>query len=196
MLQTTNHSSDTSHATDDSGARTSAEADDPLGRSSSSADDDEPARERGLVCVLDPQGLLSPPQRGWVSDRAADAMETLGLGGEVRVRLVGDAEMADAHVRHMNVQGTTDVITFDLGSDEGEVDADLLVCVDEARRNAERLGIALERETLLYTVHGILHCAGYDDTDEASHAAMHAREDEVLEAIGVGATFALEGRST
>jgi len=172
----------------------SPDADDPLGRSPSERDDDEPARQRGLVSLSDDRRLLRPDSRAWLSDRAGAALETLGLGGEARVRLVGDAEMADAHERHMNAPGTTDVITFDLGSAPGEIDADLLLCVDEAQRNAARLGIPVERELLLYLVHGVLHCAGYDDADEAGRARMHEREDEVLEAIGVGATFSLEGR--
>jgi len=43
---------------------------------------------------------------------------------------------------------------------------------------------------LLYVVHGVLHCLGHDDHDEAGYASMHALEDRVLYAIGVGATFA------
>lgn len=111
-------------------------------------------------------------------------------GGEVRVRLVRDGEMAAAHERHCGVTGTTDVITFDLNnSGDATLDADLLLCLDEAARQADARGHALTRELLLYILHGALHCLGEDDTDEASSARMHAREDEILKAMGVGATF-------
>ena len=56
----------------------------------------------------------------------------------------------------------------------------------------------VERELLLYIIHGILHCLGEDDHDDDAYARMHAREDDLLEAIGVGRTFAApesEGRS-
>jgi len=47
----------------------------------------------------------------------------------------------------------------------------------------------LRRELLLYVVHGVLHCLGMDDHDEAAAAAMHRVEDAVLTAIGVGPVY-------
>lgn len=123
-------------------------------------------------------------------------MRELGCQGEVRVRVMADAEMAAAHERYSGVPGTTDVLTFDLREERTEaapLDTDILVCIDEARRQAAERGMTAERELLLYIVHGVLHCLGYDDHDEAAHRAMHAEEDRVLEAIGVGRTFAVPG---
>ena len=112
---------------------------------------------------------------------------------------MGDDEMASSHMRHMGVPGTTDVITFDLAegraaSGEG-LDVDLLICVDEAERQSARRGIDRRRELLLYALHGVLHCLGYDDTDEQASAAMHRMEDQTLSAIGLGPIFALAERN-
>jgi probable rRNA maturation factor len=157
------------------------------------ADRDE-TPERRRIALTGCVERLAPGDRAWVSERGAAAIERLGSAGEVRVRLVGDAEMASAHERHCGVPGTTDVITFDLtdgASARGAaLDVDLLVCVDEAERQARTRGHALRSEVLLYLVHGVLHCLGHDDHAEDEAAAMHAREDEVLRAIGVGATYA------
>lgn len=145
---------------------------------------------------MDPGGLLSAATRAELCARAERAVEALGCGGEVRVKVIGDEEMSAAHVRYSGVEGTTDVLTFDLadgGAARGEpLDVDIFVCVDEARRRGAELGHEMERELLLYVVHGVLHCLGHDDHDEAAYAKMHAREDEVLRAIGVGAVFAPE----
>lgn len=84
------------------------------------------------------------------------------------------------------------------------LDTDLLVCFDEAvRQSADSKGSGdaaggggvypVERELLLYVVHGVLHCLGMDDHDEASAARMHRMEDLVLTAIGVGPVFARPG---
>lgn len=136
---------------------------------------------------------LGVPDAAWLRERVGEACVYMDTAGEVRIRIVDDAVMAREHVRSMGVEGTTDVITFDLSeSDPSEdrlLDVDLLLCLDEARRRAQERGHAVRRELLLYALHGVLHCTGYDDTDEASYARMHAREDEVLRAIGVGATF-------
>ena len=43
---------------------------------------------------------------------------------------------------------------------------------------------------LLYAVHGLLHCAGFDDHETAAFDRMHAEEDRILRAIGVGPIFA------
>ena len=145
--------------------------------------------------VVDAAGRLNPGAGAWLRERAAAGMGVLGVGGEVRVRVVGDEEMAAAHERYAGVAGTTDVLTFDLSEpgDRGEgrsVDADILVCSDEAARQAARRGHAVERELLLYVIHGLLHCLGHDDHERDAALRMHAEEDRVLEAVGVGATYA------
>lgn len=133
----------------------------------------------------------------WFGDRFDRVLTELGCTGEARLAIVGDHAMAREHERSMGVCGTTDVITFDLtdgaSAQDSVLDVDLLLCADEAERRATERGIPMERELLLYALHGVLHCLGYDDHDDAAYAEMHAREDEVLEAIGVGATFGREG---
>jgi probable rRNA maturation factor len=107
----------------------------------------------------------------------------------LHVELVGDAAMDGYHRRHSGVPGTTDVLTF-LGSAEGEpIDVDIIVCIDEATRRAAELGHSVDREVLLYALHGLLHCIGHDDHDPVAYERMHAEEDRILTAIGIGPTF-------
>jgi len=108
---------------------------------------------------------------------------------EVSVRIVDDVEMSKLHLRHSGVEGTTDVLTFDNSSVKNSVHADIAVCVDVAKREAKNRNHELQNELLLYIVHGILHCCGFDDIDEVSHKMMHEEEDRVLSAIGVGAIW-------
>ncbi len=152
----------------------------------------------GTVEVADPGHHLAPKDRTWLEGRVLAAMGVLEVGGEVRAKIIDDAAMSEAHQRYSGIPGTTDVLTFDLGEGaaggggsggEGVLDVDLLICIDEARRQATSRGHTPERELLLYLVHGMLHCLGHDDHDEARAAAMHKKEDEVLKAIGVGAVF-------
>jgi probable rRNA maturation factor len=122
-----------------------------------------------------------------------EASRGVCAGGLVRVRLVGDAEMSSAHEQFCGVRGTTDVITFDLAEGESargtSLDVDLIICVDEARRHAANRKHSIETELALYTLHGVLHALGYDDLDDASYERMHAREDDVFRALGLGAAF-------
>ncbi len=157
----------------------------------------ERARDRAhagaAVEFIDADKRLSREDVAWLTDAAARAAGVLDASGEVRVRLVGDAEMAEAHQRYSGVPGTTDVLTFDLreraAAGSPVLDVDVLICLDEAARQATEQGVSLREEVLLYTVHAMLHCLGHDDHDEADAARMHAREDEVLAAIGVGPVY-------
>jgi probable rRNA maturation factor len=107
----------------------------------------------------------------------------------IGMMLVGDLAMIDLHRRHHHIDQTTDVLTFELSGPSEAIDVDLAICVDEAARRAAELGHTVERELLLYALHGLLHCCGFDDHDNAAFAAMHTEEDRILNLIGVGATF-------
>ena len=92
----------------------------------------------------------------------------------------------------MGIAGPTDVLTFPLDLDvRGRpVAGEVVVCVSEARRRAKEHGVPLERELLLYALHGLLHLCGYDDRTDASFRAMHRTEDQILTRLGVGPVFA------
>ncbi|MFG0258008.1 MAG: rRNA maturation RNase YbeY [Phycisphaerales bacterium JB043] len=111
---------------------------------------------------------------------------------DIRVAIVDDARMRELHEQYKRDGSTTDVLTFDLRSDPGEaLDVDLVVCLDEARRQAADRGHDMTHELLLYSLHGLLHCVGYDDRDEEAARAMHRREDELLREVGVGSVYGI-----
>lgn len=146
------------------------------------------------IHLTDGTGRLARPLLVWLDRELRRVVDHLGVGGDCRVRLAADAEVARAHQQHLGQPGTTDVITFDLSdpTDAGAslfLDVDLLVCLDEAERQSAAAGIPVEHELLLYMVHGILHCLGHDDHDEDRAVAMHSLEDEILTTIGIGPVY-------
>lgn len=148
-------------------------------------------RHAARIEVRDRTGRLDPQTIAALSTQIEAALTHLDADGEVRVAVLDDAAMADAHVRYSRVQGTTDVLTFDLReSPHDPLDTDILICLDEAQRRAAELDHPAHHELLLYAIHGILHCLGEDDHDERAYAQMHRREDDILRAIGVGPVFA------
>ena len=108
---------------------------------------------------------------------------------EVSVLVVNDETMSTLHLKHSGIDETTDVLTFDHGSEEHAVRADIAICVDVARLEAEKHNTSIQNELLLYILHGVLHCCGFDDCDDESHQKIHAQEDRVLKAIGIGAVW-------
>ena len=116
---------------------------------------------------------------------------------ELSVALVGDAKISALHEQFMGIAGPTDVLTFplDLDARGRPVAGEVVICVAEARRRAKEHGASLERELLLYALHGLLHLCGYDDKTDASFRAMHRTEDQILTRLGVGPVFA-PGKAT
>ncbi|MBU0618538.1 MAG: rRNA maturation RNase YbeY [Planctomycetes bacterium] len=114
--------------------------------------------------------------------------------GRLSIVVVGATAMATLHRRFLGRPGPTDVLSFDLDTDRrrGFIEGEVVVCADVARRRAARRSRSLQAaraELALYVVHGILHLAGYDDQTPAGFRRMHAREDELLSELGLGAVF-------
>jgi len=163
-----------------------------------------PAQAVAYADILDPNSLLTKNQRQQLTALTQRCMAMLTqdqITGELRIEIVNDQRMTHMHETHKGISGTTDVLTFDLAPGNATLlDVDVLVCADEATRQAKSRGHDTINELMLYIVHAALHCTGYDDTHdgELGSAAMHAREDEILKALGLGAVFysaGTEGRS-
>jgi probable rRNA maturation factor len=117
-----------------------------------------------------------------VNGLAALAGDTLRAEGssdrvELSVSFVDEAEMADLHLRFMDEEGPTDVLSFPLDEvdDRGvRLIGDVIVAPSVAARNnpGDPAG-----EVRLLLVHGILHVLGYDHEDEAERAEMWTRQE-------------------
>jgi probable rRNA maturation factor len=110
----------------------------------------------------------------------------------VSIGVVDDAEMRLLNKRHLNREGNTDCLSFDLS---GEADPrepkvfDILVNGELAIREASRRGHAGEAEMALYVVHGLLHQLGFDDATARQAGRMHRMEDEILQDLGYGSVY-------
>lgn len=171
--------------TDDSADNPPGPADGPSPFSNHHADESNP------VEVIWAAGPVCTVNVGWIESKLRSACAEVDQPvARITVRLVADAEMAQLHGKHAGVTGTTDVLTFDATEPGRPIDVDIAVCVDEASRRAAELGHSIERELLLYSIHGLLHCMGFDDHEPADFDRMHAEEDRLLELVGVERTFA------
>ena len=139
---------------------------------------------------------VEPPIEGWLDDHLARIAAMAGVcDGQLTVALVDDAHMIQLHQQYKGQAATTDVLTFDLRDDPADpIEADLLICVDEAVRQANERGHETRLEVLLYAVHGLLHLIGYDDHNPHQATEMHRREDELLTQVGLGPVY--HGRGT
>jgi len=94
---------------------------------------------------------------------------------EVEVNLVDDVTIADIHWQFMDISGATDVITFDHG--------EIYISVETAERQGEEYGNELDREIMLYLIHGLLHLAGYQDAEEPDRLEMDVIQQGILSKV-------------
>ena len=108
---------------------------------------------------------------------------------ELFVRLVDPAAMSALHVRWMDEEGPTDVLSFPMDelrpgregapSDPGLL-GDVVVCPQVAATQAKAAGHATEEEILLLTTHGILHLLGYDHAEPEEEKEMFELQRRLL----------------
>ena len=162
------------------------------------ADDDQPPLIMGGPggSRSEPVGASVSPPVILVDDRQSMPVDTEGLVALAREALVGEGapnselsvsfvnedEMADLHLRYLNEEGPTDVLSFPQDDDASEgprLLGDVVIAPSVAARNQPDDPAA---ELRLLLVHGILHLLGHDHDDEAERAAMWARQDRYAKA--------------
>ncbi len=184
-MSTTALTCSTTASSDDDADAPASDADNPPERAA------RPRIETELDVRVDVPGAR--PDASWLRDRLLESLAHIERPvRQLAVTIVGDERMRGLNREHRGGTDTTDVLSFEHSEPDEPVEADIVICADEAARRAAEMEHPVERELLLYALHGLLHCAGFDDHTDEGFIAMHAEEDRILTAIGVGATFSRE----
>lgn len=117
---------------------------------------------------------------------------------EIGVTIVSDDEILELNREYREKDSVTDVLSFpqfeelegieEALTDENESSlllGDVVICYDQAMRQAEEYGTGTTRELLYLFVHSVMHLMGYDHENEEDKKIMRTHEEAVLEGIGV-----------
>lgn len=111
---------------------------------------------------------------------------------EVSVTFVEPEEIRQLNREYRNVDRVTDVLSFPQFADLEEVPevgeiclGDVVICKERAAEQAEEFGHSFEREIIYLFVHSILHLLGYDHEEDEDKKQMRAREEEVMDHMGI-----------
>ena len=141
-------------------------------------------------------------------DQTAAVMEAAALAvleGEgidpenasISVSFVDKKEIRRLNKEYRNVDKVTDVLSFpafesgevpgeeELAEDEELALGDVVICEDVCREQAAEYGHSEEREIIYLFVHSVLHLLGYDHETEDDKQDMRAREEEVMQLLGI-----------
>jgi probable rRNA maturation factor len=91
------------------------------------------------------------------------AQRSIGLTGEVSVRIASNSEMRRLNRDFRAQDKPTDVLSFPASQNrKTSLAGDIAISADIARANAKLLGHSLDDELKILLLHGLLHLAGYD----------------------------------
>lgn len=116
----------------------------------------------------------------------------------VNVVLVGAEEIRDMNKTYRNVDRVTDVLSFPMLDDMGEIQneadfafgecniGDIYINLDRAKEQANEYGHSLKREFCFLALHGFLHLLGYDHIEKDDEKEMFSLQDKILEKLQIG----------
>lgn len=107
---------------------------------------------------------------------------------ELSILFTDDKGIAELNKRYLGKKGPTNVLAFPMSAGpEPDYDStmlgDVVISVDTAILESERLGDPLAYTIDRLLVHGILHLLGFDHTKSAKEAARMEKEENRLMAL-------------
>jgi probable rRNA maturation factor len=108
---------------------------------------------------------------------------------EVSIAIVDDDAMRNLNRQFRKKNKTTDVLTFPADDSDADPNAsgrplgDIVISIDQARRQATDQKHSLATEVRYLILHGILHALGYDHATD--HGEMNTLELEVRGKVGL-----------
>ncbi|MCX5725858.1 MAG: rRNA maturation RNase YbeY [Candidatus Saganbacteria bacterium] len=99
----------------------------------------------------------------------------------VSVTFTDDRSIMKLNRTYRGKNSATDVLSFLMA--ERNLLGDIIISKETARRNAKKLNVGFEDESLRLVAHGFLHLLGHDHIIGKDRALMQKKEDKLLRRI-------------
>jgi len=137
--------------------------------------------------AIDWRDIPEPPWLEKAAAFAAKAVDAMGMDAwDLSILLCGEEFMAGLNREYRGKEGSTDVLSFELGEwVDGEngrryMAGDVVLCLDVLARNAASFGVSEDEELRRLIIHGALHLAGMDHESNNPGEPMLARQEQLL----------------
>ena len=130
-------------------------------------------------------------------NQAIVAIEQL-VSGEVGLLFVNNETIRQLNSEYRGIDRATDVLSFAIQEEHEDelvityeeeelpnLYGDIVISVERAKEQAEEYGHSFERELCFLYVHGFLHLIGYDHLEEQEEQQMIAKQNLILEKVGI-----------
>ncbi len=106
-----------------------------------------------------------------------------GVAKKVRLTYIfcTDAQLHGINLQFLRHDDYTDIITFDLSENEGDIVGEIYISTERVAENAQKFNTTYDRELHRVIFHGALHLCGLRDKTPSEQKTMRAAEDAALE---------------
>ncbi|HKL47272.1 MAG TPA: rRNA maturation RNase YbeY [Candidatus Izemoplasmatales bacterium] len=98
----------------------------------------------------------------------------------INVILLDDEEIQSLNAKYRQINKATDVLSFENTDSQDEL-GDIFISIDKVKAQAMRYHHSFERELAFLSLHGFLHCMGYDHITKEDEFIMFKLQDDVIE---------------
>lgn len=112
----------------------------------------------------------------------------------VNIVLTTSENIRNINKEHRGIDKETDVLSFpmfeaneieNINSDTEDVLGDVVISLEQIKKQAKEYGHTLERELAYMLVHSFYHLMGYDHMNEEDKKLMREKEEIVLEKLNI-----------
>lgn len=143
---------------------------------------------KNAVLVSVEEGITAPDWIGRVELFVRRVLETMKIERwELSVMFCSDAFIKQLNEQYRSIDSPTDVLSFEQNStyisDDGVEwfsAGDIVISIDTLFKNAEQFSVTPDEELKRLLIHGILHLAGYDHSDNSPEQEMLKLQESIL----------------
>lgn len=127
----------------------------------------------------------------------AECFRVESLSGDnycINIILTNPINIRKINKQYRNIDKETDVLSFPMfekneikkqAYDHQEVLGDIVISIEQVKKQAEEYGHGFERELAYMLVHGFYHLMGEDHMEEEDKKQMREKEEVVLKALNI-----------
>ena len=95
------------------------------------------------------------------------------------ISFINSKALLEINKKYLKHHYETDVITFNYSKKKSEIDGEILISFEEAKRNAKKFNVTYGKELNRLVIHGMLHLLNFDDKDKKSKNIMRKKENQL-----------------